>query len=273
VKNETDAKARRLAGIIKSYGQVTLAFSGGVDSSFLLFEAQRILGSGNVLAVTVSSALHPVTEIREAALIARHIGAEQLVLPLDLLAVAEVAENSADRCYHCKRVIFKALTAVADRYQLTTVVDGTNADDAGDHRPGLRALQEFAISSPLLEAGLGKAEIRQLAKEAGLPNWSKPAAPCLATRFSTGTRLTKRVLEKVTAAESTLRDLRLEGNLRVRVHGNLVRIEADPFVMGDLVEMREKITSRLKALGFKYITLDLEGYRTGSMQNLDLLTD
>lgn len=260
-------KLKLLEENLKAMGKIALAFSGGVDSSFLLFKAICLLGAENTLAVTVSSVLHPGAETAEAALIAGQLGAEQLLLPLDLLRVAEVAENSAERCYQCKKTIFKALIDAVGSRDFCIVVDGTNADDSVGYRPGLRALKELKVRSPLQEAGLGKAEIRQLAKEAGLQVWNKPAVPCLATRFPVGTRITKNDLTKVEEAEAYLRELQLEGNLRVRVHGDLVRVEADPAKIGELLDLREKIGLRFRALGFKYLTVDLDGYRTGSMEN------
>jgi len=261
-------KRKRLEEIIKSCSRFALAFSGGVDSSYLLSEAIRVLGPENVLAVTASSVLHPETETEGAALIAGQLGAEQLVLPLDLLKVAEVANNDADRCYYCKKEIFIALIEEVGRHNFSQVVEGTNADDVSGHRPGLLALKELGVRSPLQEAGLGKAEIRQLAKEAGLPIWNKPAAPCLATRFPVGTKITVQALKSVAAAEAMLRDLQVEGDLRVRIHGDLLRIESEPASLEKLLELRGIITSRLKNLDFKYVTLDLEGYRMGSMEKL-----
>lgn len=266
-KTALQVKQKRLEENLKSMGKVALAYSGGVDSGFLLFEAIRLLGAENVMAVTVSSVLHPEAETAEAALIAGQLGAEHRVLILDLLRIAEVAENSADRCYHCKKTIIKALIELAGSYDFKILADGTNADDLAGYRPGLRALQELGIRSPLQAAGLNKDEIRQLAKEAGLPIWNKPAAPCLATRFPFGTRITKQGLARVVEAEACLRELQLEGNLRVRVHGNLARIEADPTLMKKLFGFREEITARFKTIGFNYITLDLDGYRTGSMED------
>ena len=269
--NETalKVKRKRLEEILKSYGRFALAFSGGVDSSYLLSEAIRVLGPGNVLAVTVSSALHPETETEGATLMAGQLGAEQLMLSLDLLAVAEVANNDADRCFYCKKAIFVALIEEAGRHNFARVADGTNADDSYGHRPGLRALKELGVSSPLQEAGLGKTEIRKLAKEAALPIWNKPAAPCLATRFPVGAKISEKVLKKVAAAEGMLRELQVEGDLRVRIHGDLLRIESEPASLVKLLELRGGITSCLKNLGFKYVTLDLEGYRMGSMEKLD----
>jgi pyridinium-3,5-biscarboxylic acid mononucleotide sulfurtransferase len=258
-------KRKRLEEIIKSCGRLALAFSGGVDSSYLLFEAIRILGPQNVLAVTVESVLHPETEIEGAAIIAGQLGAKQLLLPLDLLLVAEVANNEADRCYFCKKALLKTLIKEAGKLNFDLVAEGTNADDQFSHRPGLRALKELRVRSPLKEAGLGKTEIRQLAREAALPNWDKPAAPCLATRFPVGTKITGQALKKVAEAEVALRELQVEGDLRVRIHGDLIRIEAEPASLDKLLELRVGIINCLKQLGFKYVTLDLEGYRMGSM--------
>jgi pyridinium-3,5-biscarboxylic acid mononucleotide sulfurtransferase len=258
-------KRKQLEEIIKSCGRLALAFSGGVDSSYLLFEAIRVLGPHNVLAVTIGSVLHPETETKEAALIAGQLGADQLLLSLDLLAVGQVENNEANRCYFCKKVLFKTLINEAGKRNFDMVAEGTNADDQFSHRPGLLALKELGVRSPLQEAGLGKAEIRQLAREAALPNWDKPAAPCLATRFPVGTKITEQALKKVEEAEVALRELRVEGVLRLRIHGDLIRIETEPASLQKLLELRVTITKRLKQLGFNYVTLDLEGYRMGSM--------
>jgi pyridinium-3,5-biscarboxylic acid mononucleotide sulfurtransferase len=258
-------KREQLEEIVKSCGRLALAFSGGVDSSYLLFEAIRVLGPSNVLAVTIRSVLHPETETSGATLVAGQLGADQLLLPLDLRAVAQVANNEADRCYFCKKALFKTLINEAGKHDFTLVAEGTNADDQFSHRPGLRALKELGVRSPLREAGLGKNEIRQLAREAALPNWNKPAAPCLATRFPVGTKITEQALKKAADAEAALREIQVEGDLRVRIHGDLIRIEAEPASLEKLLELRGIITNRLKQLGFKYVTLDLEGYRMGSM--------
>jgi pyridinium-3,5-biscarboxylic acid mononucleotide sulfurtransferase len=258
-------KRKRLEEIIKSCGRLALAFSGGVDSSYLLFEAIRILGPQNVLALTVGSVLYPETEIEGAAILAGQLGSKQLLLSLDLLLVAEVANNEADRCYFCKKALFKTLISEAGKHNFDLVAEGTNTDDACGYRPGLRALKELGVRSPLQEAGLGKAEIRQLAREAALPNWDKPAAPCLATRFPVGTKITEQALKKVAEAEVALREFQVEGDLRVRIHGDLIRIEAEPASLEKLLELRVGIINCLKQLGFKYVTLDLEGYRMGSM--------
>ncbi len=260
------AKQKKLEEIIKNCRRVVLAFSGGVDSSYLLAEAIRVLGPENVLAVTVSSELHPETETKEAVMIAGQIGAELLVLSYDLLSVAEVANNDADRCYYCKKALFTELIREAGRRNFNIVADGTNANDTAGHRPGMQALKELGVLSPLQAAGLGKSEIRLLAKNVALPNWNKPAAPCLATRFPVGAAITGQALKKVASAEAMLRELRVGGDLRVRVHNELLRIEVDPDYLEKIFVRRKEITIRLKKMGYKYVALDLEGYRMGSME-------
>lgn len=267
-EDQLELKVKRLQEIIGAQVSVLVAFSGGVDSTYLLHEAAKKLGVGQVLAVTVSSALHPAEEVIEAEKIARKFGVEHLAVPFDLLAIKAVAENEPERCYHCKTALFRELTRLAGERGLEAIFDGTNADDAGMRRPGLRALQELKVSSPLHEAGLSKQEIRTLAKQAGLLNWSKPAAPCLATRFQTGETLTPSRLQAVADAEIYLRAIGIGGNLRVRVCGRTARIEADPVYFKKIDDHREVIVGHLKQLGFTSITVDLEGYRTGSMDQL-----
>jgi pyridinium-3,5-biscarboxylic acid mononucleotide sulfurtransferase len=265
---QADRKAEQLRENLKTYGRLAVAFSGGVDSAYLLYEAVQVLGAANVLPVTVTSVLHPACEVQETELIAEELGSKLIVLPLELFKIKAVAENSANRCYHCKKAIFTALLGVAERRSFKTVADGTNADDSGSHRPGLHALKELGVRSPLVEALLGKSEIRELSKKAGLSTWNKPSAPCLATRFPCGHLLSPEKIKAVAKVETALRELGTPGNLRVRVHGDLVRIENDPEYMEALIGKREKILAVCKQAGFKNITLDLDGYRSGSMDRL-----
>ncbi len=258
-------KQHSLRALLGSYGSAVVAFSGGVDSTYLLSAARDVLGE-RALAVTVHSALHMRSEAGEAAAIARHLGAELLELTADPLADETLRSNSPERCYVCKRLIMAELLAVARRRGLAVVVEGSNADDLSDYRPGLRAIRELGIRSPLLEVGLTKAEIRILARERGLPNWQRPAYACLASRVPYGEPLTAEKLARIDRAEEALRALGVD-QVRVRDHGPVARIELPPDAIASWLqpEMRARILSALKAEGFTYVAIDLQGYRTGSL--------
>lgn len=244
-------------------GSVIIGFSGGVDSSLVAWVAHSVLGE-QMLAVTVQSPVESPEETQLAIDLARLGGFRHLVVPMDDLADPVFSANPPDRCFHCKLRRFRALQVLAREQGIAWLADGTNADDAGDYRPGLRALQEVGVRSPLAEAGFSKPEIRILARALGLPNWNKPAAPCLATRFPYDTRLTREEIERVGKAEAFLHSLGF-ASVRVRVHQDLARIEADPGDFTALLAQREQVTSLLLRLGYLYVALDLFGYRTGSM--------
>jgi len=261
----TERSYARLQTILKDMGRVLVAFSGGVDSTLVLKAAHDALGRGAV-AVTAASVIHPVWETREARDIARGIGVPLSVLRVEPLEDRAFAGNPPDRCYHCKRKIFSRFQEIARTRGIPWVLDGTNADDAGDFRPGMKALAELGIRSPLKEAGLAKAEVRRLSRYLGLPTAAKPAQACLASRFPYGTKNDKGSLERVGKAEDLLRKLGF-GQVRVRHHGAVARLEVDPAMIPRLVraDVRGKISRELKKLGYAYVALDLDGYRTGSL--------
>lgn len=270
--SELELKVKNLEEGLAAFKSVVVAFSGGVDSTFLLFKALQALGKEKVLAVTIHSQLHPEGGADRAEKLARTMGAKHLIYSLDLLAERPVADNAPDRCYHCKKIIYSKLLELARKQDYKVLLDGSNADDRADHRPGFRALQELAVSSPLLEAGLHKNEIRELSRQAGLVTWNWPAEACLASRIPYGRVINSAALRKVEEAELFLRDLGYEGDLRVRCYGNLARIEVKRRDHERLLGDRETVLEKFRQLGFLYVTLDLEGFVSGSM-NRTLETD
>jgi uncharacterized protein len=256
-------KFKNLKDIISGYNRLAVAFSGGVDSTFLLKAASMVL-EDNVIAVTVSAQIHPKWEMEEAKTLAEMIGVKQEIIYADVLNDEKIVSNPPDRCYYCKIKVFSIIKEVAQRYGIYTVADGSNADDIKDYRPGMRALKELGIVSPLREARLTKLEIRALSKELGLPTWDKPALACLATRIPYGERLTVDILSKVDMGEVFLKNLGFK-QVRLRHFGNLAKIEVSPEDMKRLLESRDDIVKYLKEIGYSHITMDLEGYRTGSM--------
>lgn len=264
---KVDVKLHELETILTGMGSVLVAYSGGVDSTILLKVALDVLGE-NVLAATIRGPLFPVWELAAAEGMADRLGARHLFIEVDMLDDPGFSSNSPDRCYICKRALFSVLRELAGEHSLREVADGTNYDELGQYRPGLRAIQELAVRSPLAEAGLTKAEVRALSQEMGLPTWDKPAGTCLATRFPYGDELTPEKLRRVEKAEQFLYSLGL-AQVRVRIHGALARIEVPRHEMAHLVsEMALEIVDRFRELGYTYVTLDLQGYRTGSMDEV-----
>lgn len=247
---------------------IALAFSGGVDSALLLAVLKRLRDEADfpLLSVHFHSILHTPAERAEAERLAATIGVELVVLDFDPIAIPGVADNPLDRCYRCKRHLFEGLVELARFRGLATIVDGTNADDALVYRPGRRALRECGVISPLEELGIVKAQVRAMAAALGLAAASKPSAPCLATRFPYGTRLDAESIRRVAEGERTLRELLGPGgNIRVRVHGALARVEVDPDRLPAAFALRERIAASLRTLGYEHVALDLDGFRSGSM--------
>ena len=242
---------------------VAVAFSGGVDSTFLLKVAHDVLGDG-AIAVTVRNELCSEEEMCEAEMFCRNNGIKQIIVSPDILHDEAFAVNPPDRCYICKKKIFSSVIEEAKGY---TVMDGTNADDTGDYRPGMRALSELGILSPLKELGFTKKEIRDLSVKMGLPTADKPSAACLASRIAYGERITEDKLKMADKAECCLRRHGIV-NCRVRIHGDIARIETSKKDMELVLKVREEVTEIIKSYGIRYVTLDLEGYRTGSMNEV-----
>ena len=245
---------------------MALAFSGGVDSSLLLkMAADRAAKKGTkVWAVTFNSRLHPSCDLENARKVAGELGGIHVILEIDELEMEEIRSNPVNRCYLCKRNLFRTLMAFAKEKGVEVLAEGTNEDDLHVYRPGIQAVRELGIRSPLAEAGLTKEEVRRLAAACGISAASRPSTPCMATRLPYGARMDYEILKKIEAGEEILRRM-IGGNVRLRLHGQVVRIETDPERFSLALEKREEVVRQLKELGFVYITLDLEGFRSGSM--------
>lgn len=260
-------KTNNLKALLADMGGCVIGFSGGVDSTLLFAVAAEVLGQ-RVLAVTATSETYPVRELNEARELATRIGGRHRVIVSEELDIPEFRHNPRNRCYYCKHELFGKLRAIADQEGLPHVLDGTNLDDRGDHRPGRQAAGEIGVRSPLEEAGFTKQDIRDLSREMGLPTWDKPAFACLSSRFPYGTAITAERVRIVGQAEESLRELGFR-TLRVRYHGDVARLELGPDEFAQAVgAVRDEVVERVKRAGFAYVALDLQGYRSGSMNEV-----
>ena len=260
-----DLKLEKLKELLKEMDKAAVAFSGGVDSTFLLKVAADVLGD-RVIAVTARSSTYPEREFKEASEYIKKLGVKHIVIMSEELEIEGFSHNPANRCYYCKKELFSKVKEIALQYGMKYVVDGSNVDDMGDYRPGMLALKELEISSPLRDAGLTKEDIRKYSRQMALPTWDKQPFACLASRFPYGEEITHEKLQMIDRAEQYLLDLGFR-QVRVRNHGEVARIEVareerKRFFDTDLMDT---VHEKLKEVGFRYVTLDLQGYRTGSM--------
>jgi len=262
---DLEAKLERLRAILASMPRLLVAFSGGVDSSFLLRVAADVHES-NVIALTTRSPTEVDEDYETAVRLAAELGVRHEVIDADELEIPGYAENPINRCYFCKANLFDICMREAPRLGVEHIADGANLDDLGDYRPGLTAAGERSIRHPLVEAELTKADIRALSRRFGLPTWDKPSSPCLSSRFPYGTRITRAALDKVSAGEKVLRDLGFR-ECRLRYHEQVARIEVPPADLPRLVQdaVRERVVEALRGLGFAHVTVDLRGFRSGSL--------
>jgi uncharacterized protein len=263
MKEQLQKKLGNLRKIIRNTDGAVVAFSGGVDSTFLLKVAAEMLGD-NVIAVTANSETYPKRELEEAKQFVKSQAIKHIVIDTLELEIAGFADNPPDRCYYCKHELFSKLTDIAKDNGIKFVMDGSNFDDRNDHRPGMRAAKQLGVISPLKDSEMTKEDIRELSKEFGLSTWNKPSFACLSSRFPYGTKITPDKLLVVGEAEDFIRGLGFQ-ELRVRHHDTIARIEVGRADLESIVVFADQITEKLRSLGFLYVTLELSGYKTGSM--------
>ncbi len=272
LSEETAGCLERLDKFLSGYGSAAIAFSGGIDSTLLLEAATRIKGS-HFFPIIVRSVLNPESEISAAVDFLRNGQYDYVLLEADILDDTAIASNPADRCYHCKKFIFSRIISAAAERGVSTVFDGSHSEDLHDYRPGLKALSDLGVMSPLKEAGFSKSNIRELARFYNLLNWNAEASPCLATRIPYGTAINRDTLLKIEMGEAYLKQAGFT-RVRLRAHGDIARIEIPAARIEELASppLRGKVTEYIKSLGFSFVAIDLDGYRTGSM-NIDILRD
>jgi uncharacterized protein len=260
-----DTKFERLTNLLREQEGLLVAFSAGVDSTFLLKIAHMVMAE-KAIALTASSPTTPPGELEAAKEFAKNLGCRHIILDSHEMANPSFAENPVNRCFFCKDELYRICRKQADQLGIATVVDGTNLDDLKDHRPGLKAAKEWGVRHPLVEAEMTKEDIRRYSRALDLPTWDKPSSPCLSSRFPYGTEITFDRLKKVAACEVFMKELRFR-EFRVRYHGNLARIEVSPNEIDRLFEreIRDAIVKKFKEIGFNYVSLDLQGFRSGSL--------
>ena len=266
MKEDHISKLKKLKDNLQQMGSAAVAFSGGVDSTFLLNVAHEVL-KDNVVAVTAISPIFSLRENEEAKFFTKNIGVKHIIIESEEIDNESFSKNPANRCYYCKKELFSKLKKVAETEKLDYVLDGSNVDDDDDYRPGIKALKELGIVSPLKDVGLTKKEIRELSQEMNLDTWDKPAFACLASRFPYGTEITKSKLEMVERAECFIQDFGVR-QFRVRYHNEIARIEVSKNDFQIILAHSDEIAKKFKEFGFNYITLDIEGYRTGSLNEV-----